>query len=81
MGGLGVLKNKADILHLANEKDLGNVKFIEKKVSVNVSWRQRKIGPLLASMTAGDAILLSEFSCLGRSMLECMEIISLTVEK
>jgi len=74
-------KNKADILHLANEKDLGRVEFIEEKVSGNVSWRQRKIGPLLASMEKGDVILLSEFSRLGRSMLECMEIISLAVDK
>jgi len=68
-------------LYLANGKELGKVEFIEEKVSGNVSWRQRKIGPRLASMKAGDVLLLSEFSRLGRSMLECREIISLAVEK
>lgn len=74
-------KNKADILHLANDKNLGRVEFIEEKISGKVSWRQRKIGPLLNELKKGDTILLSEFSRLGRSMLECMEIISIAVEK
>jgi DNA invertase Pin-like site-specific DNA recombinase len=74
-------KNKADILHLANDKNLGKVEFIEERISGKVSWRQRKIGPLLNELKKGDAILLSEFSRLGRSMLECMEIISIAVEK
>jgi DNA invertase Pin-like site-specific DNA recombinase len=40
-------KNKADILHLAYDKNLGRVEFIEEKISGKVSWKQRKIGPLL----------------------------------
>jgi len=32
-------------------------------------------------MKRGDVILLSEFSRLGRSMFECIEIISLAVDK
>ena len=74
-------KNKADILHFANDKNLGKVEFVEEKISGKVSWKQRKIGPLLNELKKGDTILLSEFSRLGRSMLECMEIISIAVEK
>ena len=74
-------KNKADILHLANEKNLGRVEFVQEKVSGKVSWRQRKIAPLLEELGAGDSILLSEFSRLGRSMLECMEIISIAMQR
>ena len=74
-------KNKADILHLANDKNLGKVEFIEEKVSGKISWKQRKIGPLIEELKEGDAILLSEFSRLGRSMLECMEIIAIAVDK
>lgn len=74
-------KNKADILHLANEKELGHVEFVEETVSGKVSWKQRKIGPLLTELEKGDTILLSEFSRLGRSMLECMEIISIAIDK
>jgi DNA invertase Pin-like site-specific DNA recombinase len=74
-------KNKADILHLANDKNLGRVEFIQEKVSGKVSWKQRRIGPLLEELQKGDIILLSEFSRLGRSMLECMEIISIATQK
>lgn len=74
-------KNKAAILHLANEKNLGKVEFVQEKVSGKVSWKKRKIAQLLEELDKGDVILLSEFSRLGRSMLECMEIISIAMEK
>lgn len=74
-------KNKSEILHLANDRNLGQVRFVEEKVSGKVHWRQRKIAGVLEELTSGDAILLSEFSRLGRSMLECMEIISIAVQK
>jgi DNA invertase Pin-like site-specific DNA recombinase len=74
-------KNKAEILQLANDKKLGHVEFIEEKVSGKVSWKQRQIATILEQLGKGDTILLSEFSRLGRSMLECMEIISVAVEK
>ena len=74
-------KNKADILHLANEKNLGKVEFVKEKVSGKVSWKQRMIAGVLEDLGKGDVILLSEFSRLGRSMLECMEIISIAMQK
>ncbi len=74
-------KNKADILHFANQKGLGKVEFVEEKVSGTVSWKKRKVADVLESLTEGDSILVSEFSRLGRSMLECMEIISIALEK
>ena len=58
----GFEKNKADILHLANEKNLGKVEFVQEKVSGKVSGRNRKIGPILDELKKGDVILLSEFS-------------------
>ena len=74
-------KNKADILHLANEKNLGKVEFVHEKVSGKVSCRNRKIGPILDELKKRDVILLSEFSRLGRSMLEVIEIISIAMQK
>lgn len=74
-------KNKAEILQLANDKKLGHVEFIEEKVSGKVSWKQRQIATILEQLGKDDTILLSEFSRLGRSMLECMEIISVAIEK
>ena len=53
---------------------------MEEKISGKVSRRKRKIAPLLEELKKGDVILLSEFSRLGPSMLECMEIISIAVD-
>jgi len=74
-------KNKADILKLANEKDLGRVRFIEEAVSGRVSWKKRKVAEILDRCRAGDNIIVSELSRLGRSMLECMEILSIALER
>ena len=61
-------KNKADILHLANDLDLGKVRFVEEKVSGKISWRKRKVAEILDQLAAGDSIIVSELSRLGRSM-------------
>lgn len=74
-------KNKADILNLANDKGLGKVYFVEEKVSGKVPWRKRKIAEILEDVRDGDNILVSELSRLGRSMLECMEILSIATQK
>ena len=76
-----ISKNKADILHLANEKNLGKVHFIEEKVSGRVSWKKRKIADIVDELSANDNIVVSELSRLGRSMLECMEILSIASQK
>jgi len=74
-------KNKAQILALANDKRLGNVNFYEEKVSGTVTWKQRKIGEIIETAHEGDSIIVSELSRLGRSMLECIEILSICLQK
>lgn len=74
-------KNKAAILALANTKVLGHVQFVEEKISGKVSWRKRKIAEILETSQKGDNIIVSELSRLGRSMLECMEILSIASQK
>ena len=74
-------KNKADILNLANEKSLGKVLWEEEQVSGRISWRRRKIATVIEVLQNGDNLIISELSRLGRSMLECMEILSIASEK
>jgi len=74
-------KNKSDILHLANEKELGKVKWVEEQASGRISWRKREIAPVLESLQSGDNLIVRELSRLGRSMLECMEILSIASQK
>jgi len=74
-------KNKAAILHLANDKNLGKVSFVEEKVSGKLSWKKRKIASIMQDLGENDNVVVSELSRLGRSMLECMEILSIAMEK
>ncbi len=74
-------KNKNDILHLANEKGLGKVEWIEEQASGRISWRKREIAQVMEDLQSGDNLVVSELSRLGRSMLECMEILSIASQK
>ena len=74
-------KNKADILHFANHHDLGKVNFVEEVASGRKPWRERQIAQVLEELQEGDAIIVAELSRLGRSMLECMEILALATRK
>jgi len=69
-------KNKSDILFFANENNLGKVHFVEEKISGAIHWKKRELGSIINSLVAGDDLIVSEFSRLGRSMLECMEIMT-----
>jgi len=74
-------KNKFDILQLANDRQLGNVEWVEETESGRVSWRKRKIAAIIDEAIEGDTLIVSELSRLGRSMLECMEILSIASQK
>lgn len=76
-----IKKNKSGILHLANEKELGKVEWVEEQASGRISWRKRKVAQVLEELQSGDNLIVSELSRLGRSMLECMEILSITSKK
>ena len=74
-------KNKADILKFMNEKDFGQVEFIEEQVSGGKSWKERKIKSIIDTLGKNDRIIVPELSRLGRSMLEIMEILAIAKEK
>ena len=74
-------KNRADILALANEKKLGNVDWVEEKVSGVKDWRKRRLGEVFGALKTGDAVIVSELSRLGRSTLQILEIMKEAKEK
>ena len=69
------------ILHFANHHDLGKVHFVEDIASGRKPWRERQIAQVLENLQVGDALIVAELSRLGRSMLECMEILALATRK
>lgn len=74
-------KNKFEILELANDKGLGQVQWVEETISGRVSWCKRQIASALERLQTGDNLIVSELSRLGRSMLECMEILSIASQR
>src|SRR5210317_903692 len=74
-------KIKADILTFANNKDFGRVNFVEEKVSGTKNWKNRKIKQVIDDLGKGDRLIVPEFSRLGRSMLEIMEMLSILKDK
>jgi DNA invertase Pin-like site-specific DNA recombinase len=69
-------KNKADILHVADDKGLGRVEWVEEKLSGRVSWKKRKIAQVLERLQAKDNLIVSELSRLGRSMLIALALLA-----
>ena len=74
-------KDKLAIFELVNDKQMGTIEWVEEKVSGRVAWRKRAIAQIMAEVQAGDNLIVSELSRLGRSMLECMEILSIASQK
>lgn len=74
-------KNRLDILQFANSHKLGNVEFIEEKVSGTKDYKKRKLGTLLDTMTKNDVLIVPELSRIARSTIQILEVIQLTQDK
>jgi DNA invertase Pin-like site-specific DNA recombinase len=72
---------RLEVLKLANERGLGQVRFIEETVSGRKAWREREIAGIMDQVKPGDALVVSELSRLGRSMLEVMELLAIAAGK
>jgi DNA invertase Pin-like site-specific DNA recombinase len=79
--GQDLEKNKSDVLHFANDRALGTVHWVEETISGTIHWRKRKVAAIIDNAAAGDTLIVSELSRLGRSLLEIMEILSVATEK
>ena len=55
--------------------------WIEETISGTKGYDKRKLGELLRNVRAGDLIICSELSRLGRSLYMVMEILSLCMER
>ena len=74
-------KNKLDILQFANIHKLGNVEFVEEKVSGTKDYKKRKLGELLESLPKGSIIITPELSRVSRSIVQILEVIQITQDK
>ena len=64
------------ILNYANKNALGKVEFIEVKMSSRKKDEDRKIDELFETLQAGDHLIVSELSRLGRSVVNVVTIVN-----
>lgn len=69
------------ILNYCNDNKLGNVEFITDVVSGSKNWKKREIGEFVENCKSGDVLIFNEFSRLGRSLLDVLEILKILKEK
>jgi len=69
------------ILNYANKHQYVPVTFINETISGAKSYKNRELGRLLNSLKTDDILLVNEFSRLGRSLLDILEIIKVINEK
>lgn len=81
MDGQDVKNQKFGVLEYCHSKNLGSVEFIEDTASGTTAWRERAIGSVLEKSRTGDAIIVSEVSRLGRSILQVLEILEVAAQK
>ena len=72
---------KAQVLNFANHKKLGNVDFIQIKISSSKRDSDRKITELIDSLNPGDNLIVVELSRLGRSVVNVITIINTLIDK
>lgn len=76
-----VENQKHGILEYANAQDMGKVVFVEDTASGKLDWSKRKLGELMHDLAvAGDTVLFAEFSRIGRSTLQVLEVLKHGVE-
>jgi len=73
---------KLGVMEYANGRNYSPVTFVEDRASGTLAWQERAIGELLnKTAKAGDIIILSEVSRLGRSTLQVLEILEVAAKK
>lgn len=74
-------KNKLEVLNFANSNKLGNVDFIEEKITGKLNFKNRELGVLVGKLKEDDVLIVPELSRLARSVSQILEIINLSKEQ
>lgn len=69
------------ILRFAAERHWKIDEIVQETVSGAKSYKERKLGGLLEQCKAKDRLIVTEISRLGRSLMECMEILNFCLTK
>jgi putative DNA-invertase from lambdoid prophage Rac len=73
---------KLAIEHFLDQKKINEpVKWVSETQSGQLSFHKRLLGELIEVLQAGDVLLVSELSRLGRSLFEVMELLGTLMKK
>lgn len=72
---------KFEIQKFAKERNLSIFEWIEETISASKKLEDRKFGALLKKMKAGDQLIVTELSRLGRNLMQIMKILHDCMEK
>lgn len=73
---------KLGVLDYCNSRNIMPLEFLEDTASGKTHWRERIIGNIiLEKAIAGDIIVVSEVSRLGRSTLQVLEILEIAAQQ
>ena len=76
-----VENQRFEINKFCEKESIGIDGWIEETISGTKSYDKRKLGTLLENVNAGDIIICSELSRLGRNLFMIMEILNHCMEK
>ena len=74
-------KNKLEVLKFAHSLRLGNVEFVEEKITGKMNFKHRELGALINKLKEGDVLIVPELSRLARSVSQILEIINISKEQ
>ncbi|MBW1953929.1 MAG: recombinase family protein, partial [Deltaproteobacteria bacterium] len=74
--GQDLKRNRSVLLAFARQQGLKEINWLKEKVSNKVGWRDRDLAPAVASLEAGDWLLVPELFHLGRSTLDVLDLLA-----
>jgi DNA invertase Pin-like site-specific DNA recombinase len=80
-GSQDVANQKLAILDYARQKHFAVDRFVEVQVSAGKSPAQRRVEELLGTLQAGDRLVVSELSRLGRSLGQVIQLVEELVRR
>src|SRR6478735_7360186 len=80
-GSQGLANQKLAVLDFARRKRFAIDRFVEAQASSRKGRDQRRIGELLGELAAGDRLVVSELSRLGRSLGQVIQIVDELVKR
>ena len=76
-----VANQRMAIRAYCRQRRLHNIEFVAETISGCKKPEKRKLGQLLATVQAGDIIIVTELSRLGRSMIMILDVLQLLLDK